>query len=143
MNKPYFPSNSQPIPAEEFNRIKKREEFIRQTAAQIQKDFAEFSIQIHFSGNTQTAYDELFAQVATHLAHLLETSSHRLSALIYRIDLSQKQIDDHLRQFPQAGMANGLADLIIQRELKKVLIRNYFKETASTVPDIQDITQLE
>jgi hypothetical protein len=105
-----------------------REKIIRQVAAQIEKDFAQFGLEVQFSGEVDYAYEELFSQLKEHLIWLLDRDYHRLVLLLYQIDLSEKQIMKAEAQYPDAPKSDLLAELVILRELKKVLIRNYFKE---------------
>ncbi len=105
-----------------------REEVIRQVAAQIEKDFDQFGLEVTFSGEIQNAYEELFSQLNEHLTHLLDRDYHRLVLLLYQIDVSEKQIVKTELNFPDVPKSQLLTELIILRELKKVLIRNYFKE---------------
>ena len=103
-------------------------DLIHQTARQIQKDFAEFGMDITFSGELDTAYNELYDQVIEHIQQMVERNFHKLFSFLYRIDLSEKTILRHEVQFPEYTKAEVITHLIIQREIKKVLIRNYFKE---------------
>ena len=105
-----------------------REEVIRQVAAQIEKDFDQFGLEVKFSGEIHNAYEELFSQLNEHLTHLLDKDYHRLILLLYQIDVSEKQIIKTELNFPDVPKSELLTELIILRELKKVLIRNYFKE---------------
>ena len=106
---------------------RKREEIIRQIAAQIEKDFAQFGLNVQFSGEINHAYEELFSQLKEHLTWLLNHDYHRLILLLYQIDLSEKQIMKAEIQYPDVEKPDLLAEIIILRELKKVLTRNYFK----------------
>lgn len=108
--------------------FRNREEIIRQVAAQIEKDFSQFGLEVQFSGEVNNAYDELFAQLREHLVWLLDRDYHRLVLLLYQIDLSEKQIINVENKYPDVAKSELLAELIILRELKKVLTRNYFKE---------------
>lgn len=108
--------------------FRNREEIIRQVAAQIEKDFSQFGLEVQFSGEVNNAYDELFAQLREHLVWLLDRDYHRLVLLLYQIDLSEKQIINAENKYPDVAKSELLAELIILRELKKVLTRNYFKE---------------
>ena len=110
----------------------RRADLIHQTARQIQKDFAEFGMEITFSGELETAYDELFDQMHEHIQHLVSTDFHKLFNFFYRIDLHEKTIVRTEVQYPEYSKAEVMCHLIIQRELKKVLIRNYFKEKGTT-----------
>ena len=110
---------------------KTRSEVIRQTVEQVVKDFSMFGMDIAFSGNTEFAYDEIFAQLSHHLTRLLSTDSNRLAALLYQIDLGPHSVIDAEYKHPEWSRQDILAELIIYRELKKVLLRNYFKNQKS------------
>lgn len=105
----------------------KRNALIIETAHQIIKDFAEFSLDITFSDNAGMFYDELYHQMFHHIETLMQESNNRFQALLYRIDVSQKDIDMYHRQMPNANYHDVLTELIIHRELKKVMIRDYFR----------------
>jgi hypothetical protein len=110
---------------------KTRPEIIRQTVAQVMKDFAMFGMHIEFTGNTDLAYNELFIQLAQHIHSLLITDFGRLSALLYQVDLSERKILDSVTEHPEYSHAEVITELVIHRELKKVLMRNYFKNQKS------------
>lgn len=113
----------------EFNiePYKIRTEVIRQTAEQIKLDFGRFGMDITFSGNTEMAYDELFSQLKQHISVLVETNLAKLKALLYQIDVSQQQIHDRMIEYREQSEENIISDLIIRRELKKVITRNYYR----------------
>lgn len=106
---------------------KGREEIIHQTAEQIIRDFGRFGVEIIFSGDTGMAYQELFHQLDRNISHLIEDDFGKLYALLYQIDISESSIVARKREFPQHPDSEILTELIIHRELKKVLTRNYFK----------------
>ncbi|MBN2165382.1 MAG: hypothetical protein JW717_03820 [Marinilabiliaceae bacterium] len=105
----------------------KRDALITETAEQIIKDFAEFSLDITFSGNPGHFYDELYHQMFFHINELMSESNNRFQALLYRIDVSQKDIDMYHRQMPNANYNDVLTELIIHREIKKIMIRDFFR----------------
>lgn len=105
-----------------------REQVIRQVAVQIEKDFDQFGLEVNFSGKIHNAYEELFSQLNEHISYLLDRDYHRLILLLYQIDVSEKQIVKTEFNFPDVPKSEVLTELIILRELKKVLIKNYFKE---------------
>lgn len=103
------------------------EEIIMDTIAQIMKDFGMFGMDITFSGDIEKAYDEIFNQVVYQIERLFRGDSSRLFAVLYQIDISNKQIQKAHDLNPDASVHEIVADQIIQRELKKVLTRRYFK----------------
>jgi len=105
-----------------------RVDILKQVAAQIGKDFYQFGFEVEFSGEPNGAYDELFEQIKEHVSFMLSQDYHRLILLLYQIDLSEKEIIKNELKYPNLDKHQLLSEMIIQRELKKVLVRNYFKE---------------
>jgi hypothetical protein len=106
---------------------KTKTEVIRQTVEQVKKDFTMFGMDVEFTGNTDMAYAELFQQLTSTVSHLLEIDPHRLSALLYQVDLGENKIMESSVLHPEWSLPEVITELIIHRELKKVLIRNYYK----------------
>lgn len=102
-------------------------EIIRQTVAQVKKDFTMFGMDVEFTGDTQMAYEEMFVQLTAYVAHMLEIDPHRLSSLLYQVDLGENKIMESSTLHPEWSLPEVITELIIHRELKKVLIRNYYK----------------
>ncbi len=112
-----------------LNDVFKKEEIIKLTALQIIKDFAEFGMDISFSGNNDNAYKELIDQLIPHIDRLLKSDYHMFFNFLYRIDLNEKLIFKSEAIHPDMNKEELISHLIIQRELKKVLIRIYYRET--------------
>lgn len=94
-------------------------EILNATVEQIKKDFSFFSLPVHFSGNRETAYNELCEQIHPHIKKLQETNYEQLLSVLYRIDVPEKQITLN---------AEHLTDLIIKRCLQKVVLRKLFSK---------------
>ncbi len=118
-----FPSLS----ADEVSRAAKREDLVRETAEQIIKDFAGFNLEICFSGNAVDFYQELFGQMEKHVANLLARDGSKIFNLLYRIDVAPEEIDQYQKEFPGQSLSEIITELIIHRELKKIMIRDYFR----------------
>jgi hypothetical protein len=112
---------------EELAKASKRESIIAETARQIIKDFGEFNLSINFSGQTEGFYEELFEQMLGYVEQIMAESGNRLETLLYRIDISPKEVALYENQMPMAKPAEVITELIIHRELKKVLTRDYFR----------------
>jgi hypothetical protein len=113
----------------EIQKAAKREDLIRETAEQIIKDFSEFDIEIKFSGNVEDFYQELFAQMQFHVDNLLATSGEKFFNLLYRIDVEPSDIDLYQHEMPRVALSDVITELIIHRELKKIMIRDYFRQS--------------
>jgi len=70
---------------------------------------------------------ELTALLATHVNHLLQHNFQQLVNLLYRIDVSEKNLKQLLAANPKEDAANIIAVLIIERQLQKIKTRQQFK----------------
>ena len=102
-------------------------EVIRSTAEQIIKDFNLFGIEINFSGNEMTAYNELKSQLAPALSALYKNNASAFVSLLYRIDVSENKFKEVLINFSSDQLDEKLADLVIEREFMKVLFKKLYK----------------
>ncbi len=106
-----------------FNRI----DLIKETANQIIKDFDMFGFEIKFSGSVYNAYEELFEQIEPHISELVNSNLQKFMSILYRIDLSDEQIKKAVNDNSSEPFSAIVSDLIIKRELQKVVIRNHYK----------------
>jgi len=119
---------SELISRSELERSKREEKFVLLTAQQVKKDFAMFGMQVDFSGNVNFAYHELFQQLSVHVENLLTTNYEKLKSLLYQIDLNEKELTRTNSDLQFPSISELITHKILERELKKVLIREYFKE---------------
>lgn len=109
-----------------FNRL----DIIKATAEQIIKDFDMFGLEIKFSGNAYNAYEELFEQIKPHIDALIRINHQKFMNILYRIDLSDTQVKKALESNAAEPFSDIISDLIIKRELQKVVIRNQYKNSS-------------
>lgn len=109
----------------EIERSRQSEEIIRETAAQVLKDFANFGMELEFPADLRFAYDELYRQMVPLVISLMERKPEKLSALLYQIDLDEKKMKNPEGELFSEG--EWLTGLILEREFLKVLTRFYFK----------------
>ncbi len=102
-------------------------EIIRLTADQLIKDFGIHGIEIIFSGNELTAYDELKMQITPVLHDLFRNDRSLFQSVLYRIDINEKEFK-HLLLADSSEFPEKLAEMVLQREFQKILIRKYFGE---------------
>jgi hypothetical protein len=102
-------------------------EVVRDTAAQVIKDFGLSGQPIRFSGAPEQAYAELFDQVLPVLKELFDTNESAFMALLYRIDVDEKKVMALRQTVSKTGFFNALAAEILEREFIKVLFRKLFK----------------
>lgn len=107
---------------------KSRADINEKTSKQVIKDFATFGLEVHFSGNAAMAYDELSDQLYRHITVMVDNYIEKLQALLYHIDVNEKDIHRAQVEHPEWNYSELITDLILYRELKKVAIREYIKE---------------
>jgi hypothetical protein len=116
-----------PITPEDIEHSKNDQEIVRLTTLQIIKDFEQFGIPIEFPDDINFAYQDLSVQLENHIAYLVDNNMQRLYALLYRIDISDSMIRKKQRIRFDLTMADIITELVLERELKKVMFREYFK----------------
>ena len=104
-----------------------RLDLIKDTANQIIKDFDIFGLEVKFSGNAYNAYEELFEQIEPHISQLISSNHQKFLGILYRIDLNEEQIKRAVNENSSEPFSAIVTDLIIKRELQKVVIRDHYK----------------
>jgi len=102
-------------------------EIVQETAEQIMKDFGMFGVEITFSGDTNNAYNELHQQLIDQISLLLERNYELLLSVLYQVDITDREIAKATRELPHYNQVEIIAHQVIVRDLKKVLLRRYFK----------------
>ncbi|MBX7096006.1 MAG: hypothetical protein K1X56_14895 [Flavobacteriales bacterium] len=102
------------------------QQIVEETARQLIKDFAEFSFEINFTGTKGTPYQELFEQVLPVIELMLKNNMEMFHAMMYRIDVNEKQIREAMQRSSSQTFPEIVTDLILRREMMKVLTKRYF-----------------
>ena len=71
--------------------------------------------------------DELRAQLAFFINHLIQTDFQKLIMLLYRIDVSETRLKTLLQQHPREDAGKIITGLVIERQLQKINSRKHFK----------------
>ena len=100
---------------------------IQETADQTIKDFDAFGYEIIFSGKEESAYEELFKQLSPLIESLINNNYKKLMNVLYRIDVAEDVINQELKNNNPSEFAAIITEIVLQRELKKVVTRNYYK----------------
>ena len=112
---------------EELMKASRREEIIRLVVNQIVKDFGSFNIDLNISSQSGDLYSSLQNKLEIEVARIIEEDNTVFKGLLYRIDISEKEIAQYHREMPQNTFHTIISQLILHRELKKVLYREYYK----------------
>ncbi|MCY1719212.1 hypothetical protein OU798_02605 [Prolixibacteraceae bacterium Z1-6] len=103
-------------------------DIVQQTAEQIMKDFGMFGVEITFSGNTENAYAELHNQLIDQITLLVERNYDLLLSVLYQVDITDREIYKAQQELTHYSHIEIIAHQVIVRDLKKVLLRRYFKQ---------------
>lgn len=101
-------------------------EIVRETAAQVVKDFSVAGFEIYFSGNELLAYEELKKQIEPVLQNLFYKDPGQFQNLLYRIDIDEKKLKNLLLDPDTNKVLESLSELILQREFQKILTRRFY-----------------
>jgi hypothetical protein len=78
--------------------------------------------------------NEIFRQdLASHINELIIHDFPSLVQLLYRIDVSEMKLKELLREQPQEDAGLLIADLLIERQIKKIQTRQSFSSMDSDV----------
>ncbi len=94
---------------------------------QLQKDFGNCNLERIFATQLVADYKLILSAVLLEVEKINKTSSGKLNELLYRIDISEAQIKKAFNLNPDTTLNEIIADLIIKRELQKIVIKEHFK----------------
>ena len=119
-------SNLLTISDDQIKKYHDDREIVRKTALQLIKDFDRFGIRIQFPVDLSLAYDDLYIQLLTVIQELMNTNLSILYSLLYTIDLSENTIKKEAAKMEGFELHEVISHLLLERELRKVLTREYF-----------------
>jgi hypothetical protein len=69
------------------------------------------------------SYEEVKEKLSVYINHLINKDFEKLVALLYRIDVNEKKLQQFLQTQIDENTAELIADLILQRQLEKIKSR--------------------
>ncbi len=118
-------STELPVTQEHLQQFALRLDLLKEVVAQLNKDFQLNGFEVNFTGNEQNAYRELSDQLIPVIDYMLEHQTERFWSLLYGIDLNESKVREALFG-DDVNTLQLLTDLILKRELQKVVIRNHY-----------------
>jgi hypothetical protein len=116
-----------PLSPSDYQRYEQSVWLLQEVVNQINKDFRLQGFDVEFSGEGETAYQELTDQLKPVVEYMLENQTEKFWNLIYGIDLSERKVREILfGKEERVDAIQELTDLILKRELQKVVIRLYY-----------------
>jgi hypothetical protein len=77
----------------------------------------------------------LLQSLADAINHLINTDFAKLVNILYRIDISEETLKLQLQQQSSNNTGLLIANMIVERELQKQIMRNRFKQQQQDIPD--------
>ena len=109
---------------EKVNDFIEENSFLNETVEQLEKDFLMVGVNFDVP-KPVLSYSSLF-NFTIHLVDALqEKDSQKILNLLYRIDLSEEIVKDEMQQ-TELSFTKMISEMIVKRELYKVIIRNKF-----------------
>jgi hypothetical protein len=91
--------------------------------AQITKDFGLENFDLSGILPNETAFNQLYLAIYPIVQDLEKNNRSKLNYIINRVDINERQISVALQHSQNKEYASQLTELIIKRELQKVVIR--------------------
>lgn len=79
--------------------------------------------------------EELREKLAQHINHLINTNFEKLVYYLYRIDVDESRMRTLLENNQGENSAGLIADLIIERQLKKIKSRRQFNKNDNPIDE--------
>lgn len=94
---------------------------------QLAKDFQQSNFSADFVETLEPDYSLIYEAIMRELQRSQKWADADVMKLLYRVDISEAQLKRYLDKHPHEHHLNTIAELIIKRELQKVVIKEYYK----------------
>lgn len=101
------------------------QEYFGDVVRQLEKDFSTTGLDPASIPETGT-YPDLFTGLLPVITRLIDQRFEQFAQLLYRVDISEAQLKKAARLYPGRSFPELATELIILRELHKVLIRRRY-----------------
>jgi hypothetical protein len=95
---------------------------------QLKKDFEVSGCDIGFTEHLPIDFNALRDDISAQIKKMEKSSSSKLPELLYRIDISEHQVNRLAREQPAELWEDLLAELIIKRVLQKVILKKTYSK---------------
>ncbi|HEY6906583.1 MAG TPA: hypothetical protein VI230_03905 [Ignavibacteriaceae bacterium] len=101
----------------------------------IKKDFDKAGITSIIASKEIDNLDQLKQQLKGKITELLDKNYEKLINILYRIDINEDKLNELFGSRNRDNIPDRLADLIIERQLQKISIRNRYKTRRKNLPE--------
>ncbi|TND08216.1 MAG: hypothetical protein FD123_2471 [Bacteroidetes bacterium] len=111
----------------ELEKYSEWQEMLVPVTAQLEKDFLSTGLDWDNTLNNTTTYPELFQKLLPAITRLIDQKFEQFAQLLYRVDISEAQVNKAGQLYPEKNFPELATELLILRELHKVIIRKYYR----------------
>lgn len=97
----------------------------------------EVSNSLDVSIPSKTSYEEMVNLLTGHVNHLIDKNFQGLLHLLYRIDIPENKLRDHLSNDDTGNSGRIIAEMMIERINQKMESRKKFAQPNNDIPDME------
>jgi hypothetical protein len=83
----------------------------------------------------KVSYQEMMTMIAGHVNHLIDKNFQGLLQLLYRIDIPEKTLREHLAKDENGDTGSIIAIMMIERIKQKMESRKKYSKPATDIPE--------
>ena len=111
----------------QYQQLEHQNDLLKQVIDQLNKDFGSNIIEIQWDDNKVNPYQDFISKVEAEVGKLLQYDKPTMMSILYRIDVFESKLRIVWTLDP-IDRTHKLTELILNRELQKVLTRNWYKQ---------------
>lgn len=113
-----------------YRQLENNHDLLVEVIQQVNKDFGSQTKDFVWHSEDDFAYSRFVRDVEKHIAYLLQAGKSKLMELVYRVDVFESKMR-LVWTLDEADQVGKITELILNRELQKVLTRRLYKRNDS------------
>ena len=114
-----------------YRQLESNNELLEEVIQQVNKDFGSHAIDFAWHTDDVDAYSRFVSDVQKHVTTLLDRRKTKIMELVYRVDVFESKMRV-VWTLDEEDRAGKITELILNRELQKVLTRRLYKRNDNT-----------
>lgn len=110
-----------------YQQLEHHNDLLRQVIDQLNKDFGSNVIEMRWDDTDANPYKDFIDKVEKEVGKLMQNDKQSMMSILYRIDVFESKLRVVWTLDPEDRVGK-LTELILNRELQKVLTRNWYKQ---------------
>jgi hypothetical protein len=107
---------------------------VMQVSETISKDFDKAGLSLVILPDGVDNLEQLRRKLTKKISELMDTNYEKLINILYRIDISENQLNELFGSKNREFIPARLADLIIERQVQKINFRNMYRKKRDQLP---------